>query len=200
MTTPLEYRLAYRLGLTPWEHAGRRAGAQLSRLLDREEAERNRPLGKALDVGCGRGAHTRELAARGWEATGIDAVHRAVDQAVVAAGDIPVRFIAGDVTDLAGTDLGTGYDFFLDIGCLHGLSDRHRDAAAAQLTTVATPTATLLTMAFAPGRRGPLPRGVDRASLAASFRDWEVVDQEPAEIPLPGPLNATPTFYRLRRR
>ena len=201
IATSWGYKVAYRLGITPWEQAGRFAGDQLTRLLDREDAERGRPLGRALDVGCGRGRHTLELAARGWQVTGIDAVPHAIDQARRLPGSSGVTFVYGDVTDLARSGVGSGFDFFLDIGCLHGLTDRQRDAAAAGITQVATQTATVLMMAFAPGHRGPLPRGVDLAGIERSFADWEIVDSERAAFPLPGPLKAAaPTFHRLRRR
>src|SRR5690348_16816228 len=180
VATSWGYQVAYRFGVTPWERAGRRAGQQLSRLLDREEADRDRPLGRALDVGCGRGRHTLELAERGWQATGVDAVAHAIDQARRRPGSGAVTFVYGDVTQLANAGIGAGFDFFLDIGCLHGLTDQERDAAAAGISDVATPTATLLMMAFTPGRRGPLPRGVDRAGLERSFTGWQIVDDEPA--------------------
>jgi SAM-dependent methyltransferase len=64
----------YRLGLTPWERYGKAAASSIAGLLDREESERSRPLGRALDLGCGRGQYTPELARRGWQATGIDNV------------------------------------------------------------------------------------------------------------------------------
>src|SRR3954470_3621405 len=47
------YALAYRLGFTPWERYARAAAASIAVLLDREEADRSRPLGRALDLGCG---------------------------------------------------------------------------------------------------------------------------------------------------
>jgi 2-polyprenyl-3-methyl-5-hydroxy-6-metoxy-1,4-benzoquinol methylase len=52
----------------------RRRQQSITALLDREETERSRPLGRALDLGCGRGQYTPELARRGWEAVGIDYV------------------------------------------------------------------------------------------------------------------------------
>ena len=71
------YALAYRFGFTPWERYGTAAAASIGALLDREEAERSRPPGRALDLGCGRGQKARELARRGWEVVGVDNVARA---------------------------------------------------------------------------------------------------------------------------
>ena len=73
----------YRWGITPWERYGRAAAGSIAALLDRVEAERSRPLGRALDVGCGRGQFTPELARRGWQATGIDYVPAAIEASVL---------------------------------------------------------------------------------------------------------------------
>ena len=70
----LGYTIAYRIGFTPWERAGRAGAKELSSLFEREETGRGVPFGRALDLGCGTGAHTIELAGRGWQATGIDMV------------------------------------------------------------------------------------------------------------------------------
>jgi SAM-dependent methyltransferase len=205
----LGYTIAYRLGFTPWEWGGGTGSALLGRLLDREVDERRTegtppdgPLGKALDLGCGRGRHSVELAQRGWQVTGVDAVPRAVEQARQRAAGTGATFLVGDVTDLAGSGVGTGFDFFLDAGCFHGLADHQRAAEADGVTTAATDTATMLLLAFAPGsHRGPLPRGVDRAGVERAFTHWEVVDQVAAPAPPRGPLkNAAPSIYRLRRR
>ena len=93
------YARLYRLRLTPWERYGKAAAASVAALLDREEAERSRPLGRALDLGCGRGQFTPDLARRGWEAVGIDYVPAAIEAAKSrdAAG---VTYRVGDVTDL----------------------------------------------------------------------------------------------------
>jgi hypothetical protein len=48
----------YRLGIRPWERYGAAAAGSIAALLDREESERPRPLGRALDLGCGRGQFT----------------------------------------------------------------------------------------------------------------------------------------------
>ena len=68
------YARLYRFGFTPWERYATAAAASIAARLDREEAERSRPLGRALDLGCGRGLYTPELERRGWEAVGIDYV------------------------------------------------------------------------------------------------------------------------------
>ncbi len=68
----MRYAVMYRLGLTPWERYKKTAAVSIGALLDREEAGRSRPLGRAIDLGGGRGLYTRELASRGWEAVGID--------------------------------------------------------------------------------------------------------------------------------
>jgi hypothetical protein len=49
------YARLYRFGITPWERYATAAAASIAALLDREEAGRSRPLGRALDLGCGRG-------------------------------------------------------------------------------------------------------------------------------------------------
>ena len=120
----MKYTLAYCLGFTPWERYGMAAAESIGALLDREEAERLRPLGRAIDLGCGRGRYTAELARRGWEAVGIDNIPRAID-AANRSGVSGATFVVGDVTKLAAADLGR-FDFFLDVGCFQGLSSGQR--------------------------------------------------------------------------
>ncbi len=76
--------------------------------LDREEAERRRPYGKALDLGCGRGMHSVELARRGWDVTGIDMIPKALRGAEARAREagVHVTFLKGDVTDLGENQAG----------------------------------------------------------------------------------------------
>ena len=90
------YALAYRFGFTPWERYGTAAAASIGALLDREEAERSRPLGRALDN-----------------------VARAID-AASHSGVPGATFVVGDVTDLERADLGM-FDFFIDVGCFQHL-------------------------------------------------------------------------------
>lgn len=206
------YALAYRLGITPWERAGEAAQASFDGLLDREERDREERdreerggggvsaggLGRALDLGCGRGAHTHELAARGWEAVGVDNVSRAVGSARGRDGS-GATFVDGDVTRLEAAALGT-FDFFLDIGCFHGLSHEGQKAEAAGVTRLANPGATILLLAFRPNRMPLLPGGVGAEGIEAAFAGWELLSVEPADVSgMPKPMQKTaPHWYRLR--
>ncbi len=194
------YALAYRLGFTPWERAGNAAAASFDALLDREEVERSRPIGRALDLGCGRGLHTHELATRGWEAVGVDNIPQAI-AAAGGRGDSGARFLIGDVTDLEAADLGT-YDFLLDVGCFHGLTCEQRLAMAHGVSACANPGATLLMLAFQPNRLAFVPGGVSRADVEATFTGWELLSVEPADTTgMPGLMKKTaPQWYRLRRQ
>jgi SAM-dependent methyltransferase len=83
------YALAYAIGYRPWEQAGRQAAAEFSALLDHELSQRPAPPGRAVDLGCGTGAHTIELSNRGWQAVGVDNQPRAVRIAQAQAAAAP---------------------------------------------------------------------------------------------------------------
>lgn len=196
----LMYALLYRLGVTPWERYGAVTAASFAALLDREAAERSGPLGRALDLGCGRGQRTRELARKGWEALGIDNVPRAIE-AAIRRGVPGATFVVGDVTDLTAADLGT-FDFFLDSGCFHHLDADGRQAAGRGVTAVARPGATLLMLEFQPTLMRSVVGAVTTADVEAAFPDWEMLSVMSADITgLGWPLTGTaPQWYRLRRQ
>jgi cyclopropane fatty-acyl-phospholipid synthase-like methyltransferase len=189
----------YRFGLTPWERYGKAAADSIATLLDREETGRSRPLGRALDLGCGRGQFTPELARRGWEAVGIDYVPAAIEEAR-RRGTEGVTYVVGDVTDLPSADLGT-FDFFLDIGCFQGFDIQQQRGEGRGVSALANPDATLLMLAFGPTRLRSRIGGVSQAEVEAAFPDWELLDVQPAETAgLGWPMNKTsPQWYRLRR-
>lgn len=193
------YARMYRLGITPWERYGQAAAESIAALLDREETQRSRPLGRALDLGCGRGQFTPELARRGWDAVGIDYVPAAIEAARSrdAAG---ATYVVGDVTNLPSAGLGT-FDFFLDIGCFQGFDAERRLAEGRGVSELANPGAALLMLAFGPSRLRSLVGGVSQAEVAAAFPEWEMLAVEPADTAgLGWPMNKTaPRWYRLRR-
>ena len=95
------YARMYRFGITPWERYGTAATASITALLDREQTGRSRPFGRALDLGCGRGQFTPELARRGWQAVGIDCVPAAIEAAAAKSrGADRLSYVVGDVTRL----------------------------------------------------------------------------------------------------
>ena len=59
------YARMYRFGITPWERYRTVAAASITALLDREETGRSRPLGRALDLGCGRGQYPPRTGTQG---------------------------------------------------------------------------------------------------------------------------------------
>jgi SAM-dependent methyltransferase len=196
------YARMYRFGITPWERYRTAAAASIAALLDREETERSRPLGRALDLGCGRGQYTPELARRGWEAVGIDYVPAAIEAAAAKSrGADGLSYVAGDVTRLPSARLGT-FDFFLDIGCFQGLDAGQRLAQGEGVYTLANPGATLLLLSFGPSRWRPLVDGASQEEVQTAFAGWQMLAAEPADTAgLGWPMNKTaPRWYRLRRR
>lgn len=195
------YARMYRFGMTPWERYRTEAAASITALLDREGAERSRPLGRALDLGCGRGQYTPDLARRGWEAVGVDYVPAAIEAASANSQGVGgVSYVVGDVTRLTPADLGT-FDFFLDIGCFQGLNAGQRRAVGEGVSALANPGATLLLLTFGPSRWRPLVGGASRQDVETAFAGWELTGAEPADTAgLGWPMNKTaPQWYRLRR-
>ena len=201
----LAYRVLYAIRFTPWEQmAHPEIAGQVADLFAREEAGREPPFGQALDLGCGSGIWAVELAKRGWQVTGVDFVPKALRRARERAEDagVEVQLMEGDVTDLAGTGVGSGFQLLLDFGCFHDeLTDEQRREEGREASAAAAPGATLLMMAWKPGRRGPLPRGASPEEIQTAFPDWKLVDDEAMNVPdgTPGYVRrAEPRFYRLR--
>jgi SAM-dependent methyltransferase len=193
------YARMYRLGMTPWEKYGAAAAASIAAVLNREQDDRGRPLGRALDLGCGRGQFTPELARRGWQAVGVDYVPAAVD-AANRRGTDGVSYVVADVTNLAAAGLGC-FDFFLDVGCFQGLDAGQRPAAGQAVSALAKPGATMAMLAFGPSRYRRLVGGVSQGEVEAAFPGWTLLTTEPADTAgLGWPMNRTaPQWYRLRR-
>jgi len=174
-----------------------------TRFLDLEERGRTPPYGRALDLGCGTGLQTVELARRGWETVGVDNVSRAIRRARRRMATESVRFVLGDVTDLAGAGVGDGFDLFVDRGCFHGLDETQREAVAHAVTDVAGSDAVLFMFAWGTGVPRPLPRGAEPGDVAATFGGWELTDVEvmsPEGLPPPVRRRQVPgRWLRLHR-
>ncbi|GAA5119171.1 class I SAM-dependent methyltransferase [Haloechinothrix salitolerans] len=200
------YQLAYRIGFHPWEDLAEHPpfATKLAELLDREESGHEPPYGKALDVGTGSGVWGAWLARRGWDVTAIDVVEPALRRARerVEQTGVAMRIMKADVTALSEREVGDGFRLILDTGTFHGLDRVERAAMGRAVSAVASPDATVLLDVFAPGRRGPLPRGATRAEVEAAFPGWKVTDVEVADTEpdaLARKLRFDEHWYRLRR-
>ncbi|CAN5495877.1 hypothetical protein BH23BAC1_BH23BAC1_47140 [soil metagenome] len=202
----LWYKFLYQIGLTPWEINPTRdpAAMQIVNLFEREEKGQKPPFGPALDLGCGSGIWSVELASRGWQVTGIDVIAKAVRKAHqrAQATGVEVKFVHGDVTDLRTAGIVPGFQFFLDFECFNHLNKTQRMAVGRKVTAVAAPGATILMLVWAPGQRWPFPPGASRSDIEKAFTGWCITheDKYAARSSLPSWLkNVDLRFFRLRR-
>jgi cyclopropane fatty-acyl-phospholipid synthase-like methyltransferase len=189
----LFFRAAYLLGFKPWD-----SGVSPPELVSFVES---RQPGKALDLGCGTGTNTVYLATKGWDATGVDFVPRAVKRAKSKAAQAGVspRLVVGDVTRLTELGIGDGYDLLLDVGCFHSIPEPGRDGYVRGATAVAAGGATMLLFCFirrnGRGRFGP--PGIARGEVQERFASGWDIAREQAGHPIAGYDAA---WYTLRRR
>ena len=195
------YTLAYGLDIHPWQTRGTNRDPAFDRLLDREEADRTQPYGRALDLGCGTGGHTRRLQERGWEVMGVDNARNAVNAAARLGGENG-RYVIGDVSHLVGCGVGHDFDLFLDVGCFHGLTEEARVGMGEGVTQLAAPSATLLMLASARQRNPLFARGASVDNVAAAFPAWSVLDATAADSTGMAPMmrRREPQWIRLRLR
>ncbi len=113
------YEVVYRYFHAPWEMGPRDELVQLV------ESQVIRP-GRAIDLGCGSGANAIFLAQHGFDVTGVDFAHAAIQKARqhASAAGLPVNFLVDDLTDLHQVR-GT-FDFLLDYGVLDDLRPLQR--------------------------------------------------------------------------
>lgn len=150
------YDLMYRFG-APWEGADRvelralvRDGACSPETLRGPGSERAR----AIDLGCGAGGVSVELAEAGFDVTGVDFSSIALRKARAAAakrriGDERLRFVHGDLTAGHVDGVEPPFDLLVDYGTLDDLPDRGRRRMAAYVARLARPGARFFLFAFA---------------------------------------------------
>jgi SAM-dependent methyltransferase len=201
------FKMAYQVGFHPWEDLAEHKpfASALLGLVEREESGRVPPYGHALDLGCGSAVWGVQLAQRGWQVTGVDNVGKALRRAEdrIRESGVEMRLVLGDVTRLGESGVGTGYSLLVDTGTFHSLTSDQRLAMGREVDAVAAADATVILDCFAPGRRGPLPRGCTRADVETAFPAWritDVVDADTEPDPLAKALKFDEVFYRLVRR
>lgn len=183
---------------TPWERYAKTSGDRLTQVFERELHGQVQPLGRALDLGCGRGTYSPELAALGWDVTGIDASPEAIE-AAQARGDSSVRYVVGDVTQLSRAEMGS-FDLFVDMGCFQGLDRSQRRDMGVGVSALANTGASLLMFAFEWTRFRSMIEGVSQTEIEEGFPGWEMLKVWPAPTAgLGWPMDRTsPQFYRMR--
>jgi len=158
------YDLMYRFG-APWEGADRvelRALVRNGRCSPETLRRPGQPLARAIDLGCGAGGVSIELAQAGFEVTGVDFSRIALRKASRAARaqTIPparLRFVRGDLTAGGIPAVNGPFDLLVDYGTLDDLPAAGRRAMAGYVTRLARPGARFFLYAFA-GRLEDLPR------------------------------------------
>lgn len=158
------YDLMYRFG-APWEGADRvelRALVADGRCAPATLRRADTPAARAIDLGCGAGGVSIELADAGFDVTGVDfslvalrKARRAADRRGLGADRI--RFAAGDLTAGRVDGVAGPFDLLVDYGTLDDLSAAGRRAMAGYMTSLARPGARCFLFAFA-GRPEDLPR------------------------------------------
>jgi SAM-dependent methyltransferase len=158
------YDVMYRFG-APWEGADRvelRALVQDGRCSPEALRRPGLPAARALDLGCGAGGVSIELARAGFEVTGVDFSPVALRKARAAArraglGPDRLRFVEGDLTSGRVDGVEGSFDLIVDYGTLDDLPEDGRRALARYVTRLARPGARFFLFAFA-GDPADLPR------------------------------------------
>lgn len=150
--------------------------------------ERGRFHGEILDAGCGEGAISLELAARGYTTVGLDLAPTAIESARAEArrrGLDNATFEVADITSFSGYDgrFGTVVDSTL----FHSIPVEARDGYLRSIARAAAPGASYFALVFDrtafPENVGPGPAPVSADELrAAVSKYWVVEEIEPARI------------------
>jgi SAM-dependent methyltransferase len=196
------YKLMYRIGFTPWDTPNTPVPSVLQDIIEGPQAI---PPGRALDLGCGMGRHAIYLASHGWQVTGLDSTGRALRTARQRAEKLGlnITFIHGDVTRIEKTGITGPFNFFLDGGCFHGMSDDERSRYSNSITQVAASDSELLIFSFGPSKRGIPPRGAEIGDVERCFSDnwkiiWSIIDRD-----IPDTLKDSyryAAWYRLKKQ
>ena len=126
----LRFYLWY-LGRPPWDSGV--SPPELIAYLD------GRAPGRAIDLGCGTGTNVRTLALRGWRALGVDFAPNAIRSArrKIRDAGLEAELLVADVTKLPG--ISGPFEFALDLGCFHGLSDAEQISYLDRLQAILAP-------------------------------------------------------------
>jgi ubiquinone/menaquinone biosynthesis C-methylase UbiE len=163
----------YAEGIPPWQID--RPQPEVIQLIEQGKFE-----SPVLDLGCGTGDNTIELARRGLLVKGLDAVTEALERARKKTEQAGLRqspeFILGDALRLAGSGLKART--VLDCALFHTFSDEERREYIRGLEAVLSPEGRLHILSFSElETRQPGPRRLSLSEITESFgTGWRVAD------------------------
>lgn len=159
----------YRRGRTPWD-TGITPPEVMAFLTEA-------PPGRALDLGCGTGTNAITLFKRGWQVTGIDFSIKAIraGRRKAIRENLAIDLRVGDVTRLEA--LSGPFDYALDIGCLHAISDHRRPDYARGLQRLVRPGGTYMLYAWLPRDWRGKQRGMTTEAVYRLFGDQFHIDR-----------------------
>jgi ubiquinone/menaquinone biosynthesis C-methylase UbiE len=163
----------YAEGIPPWQID--RPQPEVIQLLENGKFE-----SPVLDLGCGTGDNTIELARRGLVVKGLDAVPEALERARKKTEQAGLKqspeFILGDALRLA--ESGLKARTVLDCALFHTFSDEERKEYIQGLEAVLSPGGRLHILSFSElETRQPGPRRLSLSEIAESFgTGWRLED------------------------
>lgn len=209
---PRAYDLMYRVK-APWEGADRvelRALVRDGRCSPDALRRPGQTSARAIDLGCGAGTVSVELALAGFDVTGVDFSAVALRKAAAAAAhagldEERIRFRRGDLTAGSIDGVDGPFDLLVDYGTFDDLGAEDRERMASYVTSLARPGSRLFLFAFVtdhlvlprfsftgPSRAYP---GLEAAEVERRFgASWRV---EPLHVP--GPDEVVGTWLLERR-
>ncbi len=131
----LRFNLFY-LGKPPWD-----TGVTPPEVLDFLESSQP---GRAMDLGCGTGTNLLTMAERGWDVAGIDLAWLSIwrSRRKLREAGFVGHVINGNVT--GDYHFEAPFDFVLDMGCYHGLTQTERHIYHKKLTKRLKPGGTYM--------------------------------------------------------
>ena len=163
----------YAEGIPPWQID--RPQPEVVQLIEQGKFE-----SPVLDLGCGTGDNTIELARHGLVVKGLDAVPEALERARKKTEQAGLKqspeFVLGDALRLA--ESGVKARTVLDCALFHTFSDEERKKYIRGLEAVLSPGGRLHILSFSElETRQPGPRRLSLSEITGSFRaGWKVED------------------------
>lgn len=152
----------------------------------RELIDSGQVRGPVLDAGCGHAETALYLAARGFEAVGLDSSATAIGQARASAAErgLTVEFAVADIADFTGYD--GRFRTILDSTLFHSLPIEARDGYLRSIARAATPGAQLHMLVFSAEAQFPEQGGPNKVTedelRAAVAPHWTIDELRPSVI------------------